>query len=193
MKLLIALDASHLHFGKDTFRKLAKSLQQSRHIYKYVPQELRHIKLLSLNESSAGDILHLNQIITKISKNHEEIELKLNGLWAYPNQEEGRLLWIGVQNSISLRSLQESLARAIVPPKDLWEDNVFKPILPVLRFKNHHNVTDLISPYKGYDFGKNSFHCIVLLEMTKSGSFPEYRVIQKYHLTSKQGRLAISG
>ncbi len=193
MKILIALNASHFHLSKEKLKKLDHSLQLSKNVYRYIPKEHWHIKLLQLSDVPPEKLAELKIKLQEISFRHEEFFLKLNGLWAYPNQNEARVLWIGVQNSIALRKIQTDVAETLLSEKDNWSDNDYKPTLPILRFRNHHNVTDMISPYKGMDFGKIPFHSLVLLEMIKPGAFPEYKKIAEISLIKKEKPLSITG
>jgi len=193
MKLIIGLNANHFLFSKEKLKKLEHSLSLSRHVFRFVPRDFLHIKLLQLSDYDPGLIRELEKKLQQISIHHHEIQLKLCGLWAYPNQDEARVLWIGVQNSIALRSLQEEITESLLKTKDNWADHQFKPTLPILRFRNHHNVSDMISPYKGMEFGKILFQSIVVLEMTKSGAFPEYRKLYEVHLSRIDKGLSITG
>lgn len=193
MKLIIGLSASQIKLTKDKLKKLDSSIHHSKISFQYVSSEFLNIKLLNINDVKIEELSLLEKNLEDVLSRHNEFSLKLHGMSAYPNTQEARVIWIGVQNSIELRSLQHDIAKIVLNEKDLWEDTLYKPTLPILRFKNHHNVIDMISPYKSADFGKILFTSAVLLEMTKSGAFPEYKIIRHYHLNKREKMLEVSG
>lgn len=186
MNLSIAINADHLILDEQKIKKLKIGLKTSRLEYRWVPQALLHVHLLSLGPIETPQFDSLKEEIKKILEQHLSFDLKLNGIWAYPNQKEGRLLWIGVQNSIALRTLQDELANQLIESKDFREEKIFKPILPIVRIRNRSDVTDLISPYKTSDFGKLKVNQLSLYQMVSGGAFPEYEIIEKFQLPKSQ-------
>lgn len=182
----MAINADHLILDEEKIRKLKIGLKISRLEYRWVPKDLLHIHLLSLGDIDSSEFDSLISKVKKILEQHRAFDLKLNGIWAYPNQKEGRLLWIGVQNSIALRSLQDELANHLIASKDFREEKIFKPILPIVRIRNRSDVTDLISPYKTSDFGKLKVHQLSLYRMVSGGAFPVYEIIEKFQLPKNQ-------
>lgn len=182
MLISLAIDASQISLDENELKKLSIGLKKSERVYRWISQKDLSIPLLSLGTVEDRELLHLNEKIKSILELHQSFNLKLNGVWAYPNQNAGRLLWIGVQNSVALRGLQEDLARSLIPAKDYREDKIFKPILAIARFKNHHDVSDLISPYKGHDFGKLKVEKLNLLHLISGGAFPQHQVVGEFEL-----------
>lgn len=186
MNLSIAINADHFILDEQKIKKLKIGLKTSRLEYKWVPQALLHVHLLSLGAIESNQFNSLKEVIKKILEHHRSFDLKLSGIWAYPNQKEGRLLWIGVQNSIALRSLQDELSHQLIESKDFREEKIFKPILPIVRIRNRSDVTDLISPYKTSDFGKLKVNQLSLYHMVSGGAFPVYEIIEKFQLPKSQ-------
>jgi 2'-5' RNA ligase len=186
MKLSLAINASKFNFDEQKFKKLKINLNKSEVIHQWVAANFFHIDLLSLGEMDNKNIYELDAKIKSIIQAHGIFELKLSGVSVYPNQKEGRLLWIGVQNSIPLRSLQADLARNLINENSYQPDKLFRPILPIIRLKNYQNVTDMISPYNGVDFGKLKVEQLALYEMISGGAFPVYKLLKSYPLNSSQ-------
>lgn len=178
MKLVLGIDAQSLNLSDEQLNKLKVGLNKRGFEYRFVPNDQYHITLVNFGDIEEDDYTERDGYIKNIIQEHPIFDLKLTGIWAYPRQEEARLLWVGVQNSRELRSLQAGLT-ALIP--SICELD-FKPILPILRLRNHHNVTDLISPYKGRDLGKIEVKSIALYEMTTGGAYPTYKVLRRYYL-----------
>ncbi|MDD4974583.1 MAG: RNA 2',3'-cyclic phosphodiesterase [Bacteriovorax sp.] len=190
MKLSLAINASQFHLDEQKFKKLKINLNKSEVTHQWVPAELFHINLLSLGEMDYNKISELDAKIKSIIQSHGIFDLKLRGVSVYPNQKEGRLLWIGVQNSIPLRSLQDDLARNLISENIYQQDKLFRPILPIIRLKNFQNVSDMISPYNGTDFGKLKVEQLALYEMISGGAFPIYKLLKSYPLNSNQKKIS---
>lgn len=181
MKLLLALDVHEVNLE---LKKLKISLNKGKNFeHKWIPEEQRHIPLLNLREIKEEEVPALKESLESFLKVGSPFELKLEGVDAYPNQEQGRLLWVGVQNKKEFRALQDDLTGLLheyLPPHK--EDMSKRPYLPVVRLRNHRNVSDLISPYKNSDFGKASIERVILYEMVSGGAFPSYQARAVYHL-----------
>lgn len=186
LKLSLAINASQFKVSDEKIRKLKINLKKSLIEHRFIPQDTYHINLLNLGEGDSDKINELDIKIKKVIEAHLPFELKLNGLWAYPNINEARLLWIGVQNSIELRSLQEDLAQQLIDKNVYREDKIYKPILPIVRLKNYKNVSDMISPYNGVGFGKLSVDQLILYNMISGGAFPVFKLVKTYSLSSEQ-------
>lgn len=189
MKISLAIKAGEIALDDQKLKKLKSNLNKSDSAHRWVPSDLLHISLLSLGEVDTDKIQQIDVLINKILQRHAPFELKLQSIQAYPNQQEGRLLWIGVQNSVSLQALQSELTRELIPQNVYREDKIFKPILPLVRFKNYRNVADMISPYKTTDFGKLKVEQLILIDMISGGAFPHFKVIKSYPLNIKLKRV----
>ncbi|MFL5810183.1 MAG: hypothetical protein ACJ749_11720, partial [Flavisolibacter sp.] len=115
--------------------------------------------------------------------NFEPFTLKLDGVWAYPEQKEARILWIGVQNSRELQQLRFELFK-VIEGAEMNNPADYKPILPVVRFRNYRNVTDLISPFKNTRFPELIVNKVVLMDMVSGGAYPVYRVVEEIEMTA---------
>ena len=178
MRLLLTLDVHHLTVD---LRKLKAGLGKGKNFdYRWVPQAQWHIPLCFLGELGRERIHDINFVIEEAIAKHASFNLKLEGVWAYPSQEHGRLLWIGVQNSKNLRALQSDLTTALGTSSG--EEGTYRPHLPIVRLKNFREVSDLISPYKNTDFGKVMINKVILYEMTSGGAFPTFRINNQYDL-----------
>lgn len=187
MKLILGINAQRTAIGSDELKKLKVGLGKKNLDHRFVPQESYHISLINFGDVKEEDYAERDVYIKNIIQETESFDLKLNGIWAYPNQLEARLLWVGVQNSRELNDLQFHLSMQIPSICELD----YKPILPIVRMRSHHSVTDIISPYKGKDFGRLWVENISLYEMVTSGAYPTYRIIKNYYLAAAGSMLGL--
>jgi 2'-5' RNA ligase len=178
VRLFLALDAGSSRIEKEKLKKLKIGLDKKSIEHRFVSEEQYHITLVNFGDMDDIEYEDKDIYIKNIIQEHNCFDLKLSGVWAYPNPNEGRILWVGVQNSKELRSLQEDLVAQI--PSICALD--FKPTMPLVRMRNHHNVVDIISPYKTLDFGKLKVNSVILYEMTSGGAYPVLKKLKTYYL-----------
>lgn len=166
MKLFLAIPASDLNVD---LKKLKVGLDKGKNFqHKWIPQEHWHIPLCALNEIN-------EEALRSLLKNQRPFVLKLEGINAYPEVAHARLLWIGVQSSVELRELQKNLLLEFAASPENEEETFFRPNLPIVRLKNHRQVSDVISPYKKTHFGKFEVKEVAVYEMNSGGAFPTYK------------------
>lgn len=178
IKLQISIDAQFLNLKKEDLIKLKVSLNDKNVEYKFISFEQLHIPILTIYSKDDSELESISKLVESVLKNHSSFDLKLSGLWAYPNQGAGRLIYMGVQNTKELRSLQEDLDQAFSQVRE----EEYKPNLPLVRLKNHRNVTDAISPYKTRDFGKLQVQRVMLYEITSGGAYMTYKILKTFSM-----------
>lgn len=169
MRLSLALDARD--FDLTLLKKLKVGLNQSNIDFKWVKPESLHIDVLPLGDLGREALNTKLELMKTVISKHQPFDVKLEGVWAYPEQKEARILWVGVQNTRELKTLRSELAQTLE-----IEEEETKPILPVVRFRNHRNVTDLISPFKNAEFPMITVTKILLVEMLSGGAYPTYKI-----------------
>lgn len=179
MKLFLGVDAQNLILKKDQLSKLKAGLKNKDIEYRFEPHDQLHITLVNLGDVKEEDYEEREGYINNIVQSHPRFELKLQSVSAFPSLTDGRLLWIGVQNSRELRSLQADLSQQFSSFGELE----FKPILPIVRLRNHKNVSNILSPYRSTPFGKLIVETVVLYEMISSGAFPIFKPLKTYYLS----------
>jgi 2'-5' RNA ligase len=176
VKIYLGLDASHV---KMDLKKLKVNLNKGKNfLHQWIPEEKRFVLLCPLGTMGAEKFAELDQRIREVSLRHSPFALKFEGVWGLPDQQAARLLWVAVQNARELRALHDDLLNHF----EMEEGHEYKPILPVVRLKNHRSVSDIISPHKNSEFGKYVMSDLVVYEMISGGAFPEYRLISRHKL-----------
>lgn len=179
MRLFLGVDAQNVILKKDQLNKLKIGLKNKDIEHRFEPHDQWHITLLSLGDVEEKDYEDREGYINNIVQSHAQFDLKLQSISAFPDLKEGRVLWIGVQNSKELRSLQADLCQQVSSFCELE----FKPIIPIVRLRNHKNVSNIVSPYRSTSFGKLSVETVVLYEMISSGAFPVFKPLKTYYLS----------
>lgn len=167
----LAIDARQ--FDLEALKKLKIGLKQSNIDYKWVLPEFLHIDLITFEDI---DLEKIQSAIAQLSP----FSLKLDGVWAYPDQKEARILWVGVQNTRELQQLRFELFK-VVPDAEINNSSDYKPILPIVRFRNYRSVHDLISPFKNTRFPELIVDKLLLVEMVSGGAYPNYKIIDEFN------------
>jgi 2'-5' RNA ligase len=159
MRLSLGLRVPRPSFDQLQFQKLLTGLKN---FPDSEMESLDHltIPLIHLGEMGHGTFMGIYHDLKNVALEHQGLSLTLQGLWAYPHQTEADMLWIGVQNSRDLRGLQEALVHYLV----LDEKNILRPHIPLVHLPRPVDVTDLISPFKNFDFGDVEIGEIVFTE-----------------------------
>lgn len=106
MRLFLALDVDP--FDPD-LKKLKINLNKAKNMeHRWIPKEHWHIPLYQLGEMGQEKLQQIYPLIMSALRKTSSFDLKLRGVWAYPSQERGRLLWIGVQNYQKIKSFELS-------------------------------------------------------------------------------------
>ena len=178
MRLFVAISAQHLNFSpEEKLKKLKINLSKKELDFKFVPTNNLHVTLNFLGEISAEIIPLITQQLETLVAHHEPFELKLTDLGAFPEKQHGRVMWIGVQNSIKLRGLQAECEEKLRGLGLEFEVRDFRPHLTVARIRSPRNLTDVISPYQGHKFGVLTVESVEVYESVLGGAFPVYKRI----------------
>ncbi len=183
MRLFIAIAANELNFDPQVaLKKLKVNLNRKAWEYRWVPQENYHITLNFLGEIPKERLSELQTMLHELVQHHVYFHLKLHGLGVFPEIREGRVIWMGVQNSLALRSLQEDCESRL---RDLGfdlEEKSYVPHLTLARLRNPKGLSDVISPLENTRFGELEVKSVVLYESQLTGSFPVYMPLFRFPL-----------
>ena len=128
MKLSLVINASKIDLNNEKINKLKIHLNKSNIPHRWIQNDLLQINLLNIGDTDVEKMLELNNKISNILLSHGPFNLQLSDISAYPNPSQGRLIWIGVQSSIPLRSLQDDLAQNLIGENT----NYFVPFFQLL-------------------------------------------------------------
>lgn len=183
MRIFIAINANELSFDPlPAFKKVKTNLLRKEIEHRWVPLSNYHCTLNFLGEVDPVRIDELMPVIKEVSAKHEAFNLKLSGMDAFPEIKHGRVLYVGVQNSIKLRELQKDCEDGLKSAGFSPEERPYVPHLTVGRLRNPRNLSDIISPLKNTEFGMIYVRAITLFESVSGGSFPVYRPLQVFPL-----------
>ena len=186
MRLFIAIGATELNFDpKKELKKLRINLNRKELEYRWVPQENFHITLNFLGEVEVEKIDVLKRMLDEVSHHHAFFHLKLHGLGVFPSVKVGRVVWMGVQNSLPLRALQEDCESRLLDLGFRFEMRPFVPHLTLARLRSPRHLSDVISPLVNHQFGELEIKGLTLFESKLRGPFPVYVPLFNFYLRDR--------
>jgi 2'-5' RNA ligase len=186
MRLFIAIGATEMNFDpKKELKKLRMNLNRKELEYRWVPQENYHITLNFLGEMADEQIDVLKKMLDEVSHHHAFFHLKLHGLGVFPSVKEGRVVWMGVQNSLALRALQEDCETRLLDLGFQIEVRPYVPHLTLARLRSPRQLSDVISPLVNHRFGELEIKSLKLYESKLRGPFPVYEPLFHFYLRNR--------
>ena len=110
---------------------------------KWVPASNIHITLKFLGNIRPTKIDDVVAVMDRISRTYSPFELEIGDIGAFPNLNNPRVLWIGVDGDIDkLRALQTSLEDGLAGVGFAKELRAFTPHLTLARLREHISPAD---------------------------------------------------
>jgi 2'-5' RNA ligase len=158
-------------------KKIRKTADHKEMDLKWIPPENYHITLVFLGNTAEELIPEIESKMHQIANQHQSFNLKIRGLDGFPNVQQARVLYLGVQRSQNILDLQSHLESDLQNPADIEQD--YTPHLTIARLRNPKSCRDLISPFEHLDLGKQEVTEIILFNSVMAGAFPVYeRILQ---------------
>lgn len=183
MRLFTAIGAQGLSFDPTlVLKKLKVNLEKREIPYRWVPLENMHITLNFLGEVDESRLGELEILLTDAIQGFGEFELEIDHVGAFPEERRGRVIWMGVQNSISLRDLQRRTEDKLLAAHFLQPEKDYRPHLTVARLRSPRQLTGILSPVKNLELGKLKVKEVILYQSTLKASFPVYTPLKRIPL-----------
>ena len=154
MRIFVAIAANQLSFdSKSTLKKIRVNLDKKEIDARWVPETNFHVSLNFIGEMGSEQLLPLKTELQTVASKHSSFSLEVSQMGVFPSDRAGRVIWLGIQNSIALRALQADTCQAISKLGLPVDERQYVPHLTVARLRSPRNLKDLISPLKNHNFG----------------------------------------
>lgn len=170
---------------KEAFKKIKSGLLKKEIEHRWVPVENYHCTLNFLGETDPLMLPELKNLMRMVADRHAPFKLDIHGAEAFPETRMGRVIYVGIQNSRELRSLQEDCLE-VLREKFHPEERAYIPHLTIARLRNPKNLSDILSPVKKHHFGTLDVPYLVLYESKSGGAFPVYVPLEKFRLAAHE-------
>lgn len=170
----------------DTLKKLKVSADKKNSDIKWTPISNLHLTLKFLGDVDIDGIPLIEQKLTEIAAHLPPLSLKVRGLGGFPEEKQARVLWVGVQNKISLQELHALIEESFMDLGFEGTDQDYVPHITIGRLRNKKNIADLISPFVRKDFGKAELIKLELFESHLQGQVPIYKSLSQFKLSGQK-------
>ncbi len=155
--------------------KMKRTLKDREKEVRWSPPDMWHITLQFLGELNNEELTRVYAAINSWQPQIKELELKIQGVGAFPDPLDARVLWLGVQNSQELKKLQQGLKAHLNSHQiDTVEDRPFLPHLTLARLRNLQSVSDLVKLGGRKSFGEYKISDVILFESVVQGAMVKY-------------------
>jgi RNA 2',3'-cyclic 3'-phosphodiesterase len=113
-------------------------------LVRWVPVENIHLTLKFLGDVPSNHLDFLKQSLTQIATSSPAFDLQLDGLGAFPNRKQPRVLWIGIQAGSELHSIKQNIESAMNRLGYEKEERSFSPHLTLGRVRPSISPADTV-------------------------------------------------
>jgi len=162
--------------------EIEKELKDTGADIKLVEPENIHITLKFLGDISTDISQEIKKIIEESVKNYKAFEIKLSNIGVFPSKEYIKIIWIGIQDTDTLKNIAENIDKKINQIGFKREKRPFSAHLTIGRVKNAKNkekIIQIINKYQNVDFFKLKVKEIILKKSTLTPKGPIYSDIEK--------------
>lgn len=184
MRLFTAIGAQDLSFDPTVvLKKLKVGLEKKEITYRWVPRENMHITLNFLGEVDESRMDELEMLLKEATQGFSAFSLNIDHVGAFPEERSGRVIWMGVQNSITLRDLQRRCEDKLLNAQFLQAEKDYRPHLTLARLRSPRQLKDILSPVKNLELGTLEVKELILYQSTLKASFPVYTPLKRFPLS----------
>jgi 2'-5' RNA ligase len=112
-------------------------------LIRWVPTQNMHLTLKFLGDINTSHLDFLKQMLAREANLHQQFNLQLGGLGAFPSSRKPRLLWIGIHAPTDLAALQKSIETGASRLGYEQEERAFSPHLTIGRVRQNANPPEL--------------------------------------------------
>lgn len=146
-----------------------------------------HMTLKFLGEISPEEGGRAREVLEEVARGYQPFEVDLQGLGAFPTLRSPRVVWVGVEPVLELRSAKHDLEHGYASMGVDRETRAFRPHVTVAR-ADEDAAASAFRPLEGLarDIQVGATHRIDSLELMRSrlrSSGPEYEVLHRAELS----------
>lgn len=154
--------------------KLKRTMKERGQGVRWTSPDLWHVTLQFLGEVAEDRDEELRSVFSDWSPKLGNLSLRLQGLGAFPQPAEARVLWVGVKENQQLVGVQQDLGEHLRASSFFPEEREFKPHLTLARFRNPLSAQELIQLGGRKHFGDYSVQELILFKSVLQGNIVKY-------------------
>lgn len=143
----------------------------------WVAPEKIHLTLTFLGSTEDSLIPKMAERISKKLSHYDAFCIKIVGLGCFPSEKRPRVLWVGMENSDLLTSIQKDMDTEAAEFGFALEDRLFSPHLTIGRVRSQKGIADILrrfAEYRRADFGSIEVKSIHVMKSELKPAGAEY-------------------
>jgi 2'-5' RNA ligase len=144
---------------------------------KWIRAENLHLTLKFLGNTSEDKLPDIKEALLKAVQGHKSFEMRLKGAGVFPDRKRPRVVWVGLEDSDELVSIQRDVEEAMAGVGFEPEGRAYSPHLTIGRLKSPRRRDILLRELDslvGVEFGWVDVEQISLMQSTLKPSGAEY-------------------
>jgi len=110
----------------------------------WMPTEKIHLTLKFLGNTDDSLILKIKEQISKKLLHYNAFYIKIVGVGCFPSEKRPRVLWVGMENSDILQSIQKEMDTEVAGLGFAREDRPFSPHLTIGRVRSQTGIAEML-------------------------------------------------
>ncbi|MCX7715931.1 MAG: RNA 2',3'-cyclic phosphodiesterase [Endomicrobia bacterium] len=155
----------------------------------WVKKENLHITLKFLGEIDEKQVEIVKTVLKEILQNKKGFLVSVEGVCVFPKINSPRVIWLGIkEGKDELKTLANLIEEELYKngfPKESKEFTAHLTIARIKQIKRLEEVRNYVEKYKNYPFGISRVKDITFFQSILKPEGPEYRVINKFILSSE--------
>jgi len=164
---------------------LIESLKKQNADVKWVVHKNLHFTLKFLGKTSEDLIPAISESLSKVVLSYKPFCIRIYGVGMFPNRRYPRVIWIGIEDTGSLKKLQGDIEDSMALLGYLKEDRDFHPHLTLGRVCSQKGIPGIIhelDTFQNKDFGSIEVCTIKLMQSELKPTGAQYSCLQEIPL-----------
>ena len=155
--------------------KLKRTSKDRGQEVRWTPQDLWHVTVCFLGDLKGEESATAERVFREWDPTpFADLELRVQGMGAFPSTEETRVLWLGVQENQGFLNMQASLAAAVAAAGLPRAEREYRPHMTLARFRNPFNGGRMVDLGGRKKFGVYRVGELILFESVLQGNILKY-------------------
>ncbi|MGB9715335.1 MAG: RNA 2',3'-cyclic phosphodiesterase [Thermodesulfovibrionales bacterium] len=165
---------------KQEIGELVEILRKKDADVRWVENKNIHLTLKFLGKTPEEILSRIHESLQKVAISYEPIYIRICKTGVFPNRKYPRVLWVGIEDSDTLKRLQRDIEDSITLLGFQREERTFQPHLTIARVRSQKRIEALISELDNHrekDFGIFEVKSIRLMRSELKPTGAQYHCI----------------
>ncbi len=170
---------------KEEIGELIEILKKHNVDVKWVAYKNLHLTIKFLGKTPEDLLSRISESLSNIVLSYNPFCIKIYNVGVFPNRKCPRVIWVGIEDSNILKSLQMDIEDSMAILRYQREDREFHPHLTIGRVSSQKGMIDLINElekFKNRDFGSIEVYNIKLMQSELKPTGAQYVCLREIPL-----------